>query len=1272
MSSFPNSLLAADDAPKPHKYEHSLLPAAPAVEVGEYTAIDPSGRRLSPEVEIIARFLAPQPQRASAESKESPGQLDADTAALTANVGRGLAEFFTPDRRAQFQGMAAADRHEVFRTLPRELQTGIFDLVERFDLRRDPLRALALAESLRAAPSNVTAKLERQIEKAKTEGIDLLGVRALRTQPLQAGVSEEIAETLGGPVIGPLRVAAGLTRPFSEESERSFPRKAASGAAEVVRGALQTVAPALAATRPAFLAALPAFEAAGAATELATEPLPIAEEYKDLARAVVPLVAGGAVLRTAPGRPARRQRVPLTRPRVPLTRPRGTVPQTEVPLEPAATAEAAPASARTSPTAAPASARPKVSNVFSRALDHADRFVVEKVGKPIAAAIERALPESVKKLGRHRIFRSQFSRFPAVRRAFEEARLEVAAVRNEGEALTRMLQRTKPTPEETLAFDHIVRGEPADLAPARLRPAQQAVADQVHVAAQKVTAERQALGLNVREEWLAGPKHWYPNFFRQHLGQWVAGKLFGRTKMTPGKQAMGSLKQRLSDRFWFLDRSGKAVESSEGAVAAFKTRAAAEAFQSGKGGKGWKVVEPMTREQLLAHGLITDPALNLRTGFALQGALLGKTRFLARIGEMPGMVSATREPGYVALSEVRFEIPKALADKNPAIAKLRDGYVLEGVARELGALYGARGVFANAFRIAEGSLRKWATVRNPFRHPRQIVENELTLAMTDMPAFLDKPAQALAFRNYARGAGGEPNVPYWKEFINSRIGHTDLVTGEFETMWRGLARQALEPNAPLSLTERMAIWAESNPAARKLMMADAFAHKMYRAEDSAYKFYRYKRLRERGMEHESAVQNVKDRAFDYFDVPPIVRGLNRVIPFVPNVAFQFGRIFTNLLRDEPVSAMTRIGLLAGGYYMLREQMLERSGLTERDLARMDKAMRPGLHEVVLPWTDDEGRNLSVNLRWLIPYSDVSLIFAPFEAESPEQAIAEASRRVIPMVAQPVATVLSQRTPWGRKVLTGAETRKDALKKLGYAATVESLPVLLGQYWAALKRNAEAGERSKRGLAERGLVLPLVGGVRRFHREEQENIGQAKQAGRLRAVDEQLGVLRGRLIRGQISGAAFAREVEALQRTVKEAANPEVLAVAEAVERGDREATRRGLANLRSVFRSEEAAEDAVVQVLDTRRRLEEELQSPLTEARSAADAIVASVRNTGQVTEAQYSAFEELLDALPKRDEEKLVEWLGEQIEIARRVHRERNVRLPLVTPRDDRLETRP
>lgn len=1224
MSAYPNRLRALEAQGGAPRYPNVLPPADVPTEVGEYTPY--AGKsRMSVEAELLSRLLGP--------AQSSPGEAQPQTepdprvTQLLADVGRGLGEYFTEEKRTDFFKSDAARRHGYFRSLPREVQTGIFDLVDRFGLRNDPMRALALVESLRAATPGVTAALERK--------------RAEMLAHLSEGTTEQAAEFVGGPFLGPVTVATGLTRPFSDNSPRSMTRKLAQGGAEVLSGALQTVAPFLGVTQPGFLPALPAFELAGAATQAATSRLPLEPEYKQLIDTVIPLVVGARALRATEGKAAARaeprSELPVvpdgTRPpvdtrametprpaeaterpteatakpvniqharvaqkvrdmaergeivklnektiqqftpqelrgifedaryaenirglarteydrQVPAVipfEPHGSRPRVEESLRVERAAEMRPtesdslppdvpvretaqsrsatigelaegtrveldgragvvravrggkvgfspagrdliryvepeqivrvAQAESAPARVPGPLREEapLSSAESQApapiaaekkglLERADRVVSETVTKPLVGRLEKAFESLPGGKG-------FFANFPNVRKLFEDLRLEEPAIRNLGDDVAKLFERQKPSAEERKQIDFILHENAGPAEAAKLRPELRELLPKAREAAQKVTAARKALNLSVREKWLEGEAAWYPNFFKPKMGHMIGGRFFGRSPAKPGEASLGTLKQRLSDRFWFMDGSGKPVEISEGRVAAFETRVEAKAWSSEQGGKKWKLVEPMTYEQKVGIGLITDPSLNLRLGYSQQASLIARSRFLARIGELAEVSSAPRD-GYVSLGQAGFDIPKVLADRNPAIAKLRDGYVPEALAKDLAALYGRSGAFARVYRAAEGSLRKWATVRNPPRFVRQIAENELLLALTDSGASLNKPAQLKAFRDYARGAAGEQGVPFWGEFRSSRLGVSDLVTGEYKAMWNAVARE-VRGHAALSLTERLTLWAESNRAARALLKADEFAHKLYAAEDSAYKYYRFRRLREQGVDREAAVQRVADTSFDYFDVPPLVRNINRVIPFAPTVAYQFSRIFGNMLRQEPATMMLRLGLLADAYGFIRDQMMERSGLQDEDIEKMDKALRPHWYEIVLPATDEKGRYVTVNLKWLIPYADVALVMQPMEEEAPAQGLAELVRRGLPMVAQPAATAISQKTAFGRDVLTGAESRKDAVKKLAYAATVESLPALLGSYWAALERNERAGERSKSAWRKRHSLL----------------------------------------------------------------------------------------------------------------------------------------------------------------------------------------------------------
>ncbi|MEE8201510.1 MAG: hypothetical protein V3R29_10125 [Candidatus Acidoferrales bacterium] len=385
----------------------------------------------------------------------------------------------------------------------------------------------------------------------------------------------------------------------------------------------------------------------------------------------------------------------------------------------------------------------------------------------------------------------------------------------------------------------------------------------------------------------------------------------------------------------------------------------------------------------------------------------------------------------------------------------------EEVASTLTAYYGKRGAFSTFFRVLEGNLRKWVTVRNPFRHPRQILENELTLAFGDPVAALNVPGRIRAFRDFARGARGEKNVPYWDEYVKTNIWNSDIVRGEFETVWRGVD-SVRSGDAPLSLRERMAIWAEENTVARKLMASDKFAEKLYRAEDQVYKFYEYRTLRERGLSPPEAEHRTLRTFFDYSDVPPIIRGANRIIPFAPNVTYQFSRIIGTALRDRPVSTAMKLALLVHAYAFVREEMMRAAGITEQDEKNMGD-LAPAWHELVLPFTDSKGRNIKVSILWLLPYGELLMLKDILSPEDPERGAAALAHRVVPMAAQPLVTVVTSRKSFGQKFLTGTETTMEAHRKRASEFIKGYLPGLLGQYWDRLCKNATAGPESKNPL-----------------------------------------------------------------------------------------------------------------------------------------------------------------------------------------------------------------
>ncbi len=881
-------------------------------------------------------------------------------------------------------------------------------------------------------------------------------------------------------------------------------------------------------------------------------------------------------------------------------------------------------------------ANPVFSLKFWEKADAAIRPFTEKIDMAIVRAVGK-LPVSIRKWLRED---------PRTKQIIQEARREVGQRQNETEGVLRMVLRENPTPEELAMADRLARGVPEDLTRAKpeIRPVLEKAAQEVQGLAQQMTSERAALGLPIREEWVEGPKRWYPNLWRQHLGspRMIVGRLFA--KLTPKKAEMGSLKRRTTDRYTVVDKSGNIARGKAGQQAIFTTKPEADAFVREHPHRALRVLEPMTHQQAVAHGLIEDLAVNVRHGFGKGWSLVAKTRALATIGRE--LVSDSPQPGYVNLGERGFTIPAELAKRNRHIARLRDGYVPEEVASTLTAYYGPRGAFSTFFRVLEGNLRKWVTIRNPFRHPKQIIENELTLAFGDSAAALNVPARVRAFRDFARGARGEQNIPYWDEYTASNLWYSDIVRGEFETVWKGLD-SVKAGSAPLSLRERMAIWAEENSVARELMAADRFAEKLYRAEDQVYKFYFYRTLRERGLSPQEAEYRTSRTFFDYSDVPPIVRAANRIIPFAPNVTYQFSRIIGTALRDRPASTTMKLALLIHGYAFVREEMMRAAGITEQDEKNMGK-LAPRWDELVLPMTDSKGRNIKISILWLAPYGELMMLQDIFAAGDPERGSAALAHKLVPMAAQPIVTIATSRKSFGQKFLTGTETPAEAHKKRAAEFLKGYLPGLLGQYWERLYKNATAGPERKKPLWEKALVEPITGRVEHFRPEEKIGLSKALRAGKTRELMAETSRQRGRVIRGQAQPETLEEVAERTYGRLAEedVSHPGTFAVVQALEDRRIGAARTAFKELiqSGYYSTEEDALKAVNTLRKQRQRLTKLSRAPLGAARNAAQAVIDEFRQSGRVDERQFRRFVTKLLALREPERKALIRWVKEQV----------------------------
>jgi hypothetical protein len=150
----------------------------------------------------------------------------------------------------------------------------------------------------------------------------------------------------------------------------------------------------------------------------------------------------------------------------------------------------------------------------------------------------------------------------------------------------------------------------------------------------------------------------------------------------------------------------------------------------------------------------------------------------------------------------------------------------------------------------------------------------------------------------------------------------------------------------------------------------------------------------------------------------------------------------------------------------------------------------------------------------------------------EQSITGSLRKFVPMVVQPLITLVSLRGPFGRRVLRGTETWARAAKKVAAAMAWGWMPGLAGQYWHRLYLNATAGPEKKQPWWLQGLVEPVTGRVEAFRPEEKAELARGLKAGEYGRLAREIRRIQRRVIKGTAS-AGDMEELRYLKGQVQE-------------------------------------------------------------------------------------------------------------------------------------------
>lgn len=503
------------------------------------------------------------------------------------------------------------------------------------------------------------------------------------------------------------------------------------------------------------------------------------------------------------------------------------------------------------------------------------------------------------------------------------------------------LAKALPEAQRTKLMKHLAGGEKTAQYP-------EGTPSVLEIARQKMeqfTAESAAIGLPTDPRNVGGEGRTYmPNYFDTPGTVTIGGKSFympgfGR-KLGLTRNEMRGTRMRVVDRYGVFDGE-RLVKQKGGKPAAFDTESEAYAFAAENPTK-YHVKAPMPYEAQLGHGLIEDFAYNFSKTAKENAGRIAKAKALDRLGKylIPSenaggerqAFSREQMPGFSNLAELGIKVPEGLLANNETIKTLMEGYVRDDIATDLSVAFGGQhtlteiltgstagvGKPSSIGRTIEGLLRKGQTIWAPTRLGKQaVVENQLWTYLVSTKAFVDQ-------KGYSRAVvktipdfmlrGIEPQEPNWRDFVDHGLNDADSSSSwdpEHRSLLAQIDQMPSTPGQPLSLTQKIRLFADTNTAAKALADSDVVMEKLYHGEDVAAKYHVFDTLiKKDGMTPAEAADVIRSEGWDFTNSPPVVQALSRHVPFLPTVSWQGARTTHNMIARRPATMTLKLGLLA--------------------------------------------------------------------------------------------------------------------------------------------------------------------------------------------------------------------------------------------------------------------------------------------------------------------------------------------------------------------------
>lgn len=353
---------------------------------------------------------------------------------------------------------------------------------------------------------------------------------------------------------------------------------------------------------------------------------------------------------------------------------------------------------------------------------------------------------------------------------------------------------------------------------------------------------------------------------------------------------------------------------------------------------GLRKRKELSEDALRALGIVNEPALGAATRVKEISTSVANNKLFKTVANNPEWSAATNVTGkMVQLPDVK------------TLGPLKGKWVIKSIADDVNSIVGAsRNMALEMYGRGMAAFKFGKVVLNPATHMRNMVTNTMLLDMSGV----GQEEQAIMFPQMMKDY-------IQKGPIYQRALKSGAIGGEFYGGDIKIIQDFYTHNGGNNLGK----WLNTMKAPFRA------AGKVYQGEEQLAKMVKFKHMIQNGADDALAATEAQKWLFNYTDIPEAIKFAKQVAPFITFTYKAIPRVV-----ETGVTAPLKLYKYYAVFSAFNEAARKTQGMTPTEYAKELDALPPWMMRAIggfpsvlfMPWKDDAGRTLFMNLEYILP------------------------------------------------------------------------------------------------------------------------------------------------------------------------------------------------------------------------------------------------------------------------------------------------------------------